>query len=52
MSRIDLGDNIRKPKTVPATVEGFNERVDSPETGRICAELADALEQHLRGELT
>ena len=52
MSRIDLGDNIRKPKTVPATVEGFNERVDSPETGRICAELADALEQHLRGELS
>ena len=52
MSRIDLGDNIRKPKTGPATVEGFNERVDSPETGRICAELADALEQHLRGELT
>ena len=31
MSRIDLGDNIRKPKTV---------------------ELADALEQHLRGELS
>jgi hypothetical protein len=52
MSRIDLGDNIRKPKTVPATVEGFNERVDSAKTGRICAELADALEQHLRGELT
>ena len=52
MSRIDLGDNIRKPKTVPATVEGFNERVDSQKTGRICAELADALEQHLRGELS
>ena len=52
MSRIDLGDNIRKPSTVPATVEGFNERVDSPKTGRICAELADALEQHLRGELS
>ena len=52
MSRIDLGDNIRKPKTVPATVEGFNERLDSPKTGRICADLADALEQHLRGELS
>ena len=52
MSRIDLGDNIRKPKTVPATVEGFNERADSEKTGRICAELADALEQHLRGELS
>ena len=52
MSRIDLGDNIRKPKTVPATVEGFNMRVDSEKTGRICAELADALEQHLRGELS
>ena len=52
MSRIDLGDNIKKPKTVPATVEGFNERVDSPKTGRICADLADALEQHLRGELS
>ena len=52
MSRIDLGDNIRKPETVPATVEGFNERADSEKTGRICAELADALEQHLRGELS
>jgi hypothetical protein len=52
MSRIDLGDNIRKPKTVPATVEGFNQRVDSEKTGRICSELADILEQYLRGELT
>ena len=52
MSRIDLGDNIRKPKTVPATVEGFNKRVDSEKTGHICSELADILEQHLRGELS
>ena len=52
MSRIDLGDNILKPKTVPATVEGFWKRVDAEETGRICADLADVLEQHLRGELT
>ena len=52
MSRIDLGDNIKKPKTVPATVEGFNKRVDSEKTGRICADLADTLEQHLRGELS
>jgi hypothetical protein len=52
MSRIDLGDNIRKPKTVPATVEGFNKQVDSEKTGRICSELADILEQHKRGELT
>ncbi len=50
MSRIDLGDNIRKPKTVPATVEGFYERVDK--AGRICSELTDILEQHRRGELT
>ena len=50
MSRIDLGDNIRKPKTVPATVEGFYERVDK--AGRICSELTDILEQHHRGELT
>ena len=52
MSRIDLGDNMRNPKTVAATVEGFYMRVDSEQTGRICAELADALEQHLRGGLT
>ena len=52
MSRIDIGDNIKKPKTVPATVEGFNKRVDSEKTGRICAELADTLEQHQRGELS
>lgn len=52
MSRFDLGDNIKKPKTVPATVEGFNKRVNSEKTGRICAELADVLEQQLRGELS
>ena len=52
MSRFDLGDNIKKPKTVPATVEGFWKRVDSEKTGRICAELADVLEQQLRGELS
>ena len=27
MSRFDLGDNIKKPKTVPATVEGFWKKV-------------------------
>ena len=52
MSRIDLGDNIKSPKTVPATVEGFWKRVDSEKTGRICSELTDILEQHLRGELS
>ena len=52
MSRIDLGDNIKKPKTVPATVEGFWKRVDAKKTGDICAELADALEHYLRGEMT
>ena len=51
MSRFDLGDNIRKPKTVPATVEGFWKRVDAPETGRICAELTDILEAKMRGEM-
>ncbi len=43
---------MRNPKTVPATVEGFYQRTDSAVTRRICAELADALEQNLRGELT
>ena len=52
MSRIDLGDNILKPKTVPATVEGFWERVDAKKTCEICADLADILEQYLRGELS
>ncbi len=51
MARIDIGQNIRNPKTVPATVEGFYEATDAPETGRICAELADMLEQLKRGEL-
>ena len=51
MSRIDLGQDIRKPKTVPATAEGFYRATDSEQTGRICAELADALEQYQRGEL-
>ena len=52
MSRIDLGNNIMKPKTVPATVEGFWKMVDAKKTSDICAELADVLEQHLRGELS
>ena len=51
MARFDLGDNIKSPKTVPATVEGFWKRVDSEKTGRICAELSDIREQYLRGEL-
>ena len=52
MSRFDLGDNIKKPKTVPATVEGFWKRVDAPKTGRICAELADILEAKKRGDMS
>ena len=52
MSRIDIGDNIKKPKTVPATVEGFNKRVDSEKTGRICATLADILEAKRRGDMS
>ena len=52
MSRIDIGNNIRNPKTVPATVEGFYEKADSEQTGNICAQLADALEQYQRGELS
>ena len=52
MARFDIGDNIKNPQTVPATVEGFNQRVDSEKTGRICAELSDIHEQYLRGELS
>ena len=52
MSRFDLGDNIKKPKTVPATVEGFWKRVDSQKTSRICAELADILEAKRRGDMS
>ena len=52
MSRIDLGDNIKKPKTVPATVEGFWERVEDPKTSSICAELADNLEAMRRGDMS
>ena len=52
MSRFDLGDNIKKPKTVPATVEGFWKRVDAQKTGRICAELADILEAKRRGDMS
>ena len=52
MSRFDLGDNIKKPKTVPATVEGFWKKVDATRTGRICAELADILEAKRRGDMS
>ena len=52
MSRFDIGMNIRSPKTVAATVEGFYQMTDDPQTRRICAELADALEALKRGELS
>ena len=52
MSRIDIGQNIRKPTVVPATAEAFYQATDAADTGRICAELLDALESYQRGELT
>lgn len=52
MSRIDLGQNILKPTTVPATAEGFLSLSGDELTGDVCAELADLLEQQQRGELT
>ena len=52
MSRIDLGQNIMKPRVVPATALGFYKAADDAETCRICAELEDALEQKRRGELS
>ena len=52
MSRIDIGQSITNPKVVPATAKGFFAATDSKKTGRICAELMDALEQLRRGELT
>lgn len=51
MSRIDIGQNILKPTTVPATAEGFLSLSSDKQTGDICAELADALENCRRGEL-
>ena len=51
MSRIDIGRDILKPKVVPATAKGFLRAAEDKETGRICAELADLLEQERRGEL-
>ena len=41
-----------KPKVVPATAKGFQKAAGDSETGRICAELADLLEQVRRGELS
>ena len=52
MSRIDIGQSITNPKVVPATAKGFYKAVDSAKTGRICAELEDALEQLRRGEIS
>ena len=52
MSRFDLGRNIRNPKTVPATAEGFYQAADDAKTVRICGELADVQEARLRGGLT
>ena len=52
MSRIDIGQSITNPKVVPATAKGFYKAADSEKTGRICAELEDALEQVRRGEIS
>ena len=52
MSRIDLGQNILNPTTVPATVEGFLSLSGDKLTGDVCAELADLLEKQQRGELS
>lgn len=52
MSRIDIGKNIRKPTTVRATAEAFLKATSQQQTGRICAELKDALESYRRGELS
>ena len=52
MSRIDVGNDMRSPQTVAATPENFYSYADDPRIGDICAQLADALEQKLRGELT
>lgn len=49
---IDIGENMLRPKTVEATVEGFWKLVDDGVTGHVCSELADLLEQKLRGELS
>jgi len=51
MSRIDIGQNILMPTTVPATAEGFLALAGDKLTGDICAELADALENCRRGEI-
>ena len=52
MSRIDIGQNIMQPRVVPATPQGFYQAADDPQTGHICAELEDALEQRRRGEIS
>ena len=52
MSRIDVGNDMRSPQTEAATPENFYSYADDPRIGDICAQLADALEQKLRGELT
>ena len=52
MSRIDIGQNIMKPTTVPATAEGFLSLSGDKLTGDVCAELLDTLEKQQRGELS
>ena len=49
--RFDIGNNIKSPMVEPITAEGFLQATQASETGRICGELADALEQYLRGKL-
>lgn len=52
MAKFDLGHSIRKPATVPATVEAFHQMMNDDKVGRICAELADLFEQNKRGKIT
>ena len=52
MSRIDIGNNIINPRTVPATVEGFYKATDDTRTQLVCTELEEALEAYEQGALT
>ncbi len=49
--KIGIANSV-KARVRECTPALFNEAIDAPETAKVCAEIADALESCLRGEMT
>lgn len=50
--KFGISNNVRSRVVRECTPELFNQAIDSPMVGRVCAEIADALEAVRRGEMS